>query len=82
METKVMVVDPGNYDLKSWDGNDKPKAIRSVKFKLPRGKYALKSDNLNPVVELNGDRFHFGLRAYDYRKQIHRRRQRKPTRFS
>jgi hypothetical protein len=71
METKVMVVDPGNYDLKSWDGNDKPKAIRSVKFKLPRGKYALKSDNLNPVVELNSSRFHFGLRAYDYRKQIH-----------
>ncbi len=71
METKVMVIDPGNYDLKFWDGNDKPKAIRSVKFKLPRGRHALKANSLNPVVELNSDRYHFGFRAYDYRKQTH-----------
>jgi hypothetical protein len=71
METAVIAVDTGNYDLKFLDGMGEPKAIRSVKFKLPRGRHALKANNLNPVVELNGDRYHFGFRAYDYRKQIH-----------
>lgn len=71
METKVIAVDAGNYDLKFWDGTGNPKAIRSVKFKLPQGRHTLKANNLNPVVELGTDRFHFGFRAYDYRKQIH-----------
>ena len=71
METAVIAVDTGNYDLKFWNGNGDPKAIRSVKFKLPRGRHALKANSLNPVVELNGDRYHFGFRAYDYRKQVH-----------
>ncbi len=71
METAVIAVDTGNYDLKFLDGMGEPKAIRSVKFKLPRGRHALKSNNLNPVVELNGERYHFGFRAYDYRKQVH-----------
>ncbi len=71
METAVIAVDAGNYDLKFWDGSDDPKAIRSVKFKLPRGRHALKANSLNPVIELNGERYHFGFRAYDYRKQAH-----------
>ncbi len=71
METLVLAVDAGNYDLKFWDGNEVPKAIRSVKFKLPGGRHALKANSLNPVIELNGERYHFGFRAYDYRKQIH-----------
>ncbi len=71
METLVLAVDAGNYDLKFWDGNEAPKAIRSVKFKVPGGRLALKANNLNPVIELNGERYHFGFRAYDYRRQIH-----------
>ena len=71
METAVLAVDTGNYDLKYWDGSGNPKAIRSVKFKLPRGRHALKANSLNPVVELNDERYHFGFRAYDYRKQSH-----------
>jgi hypothetical protein len=71
MQTAVIAVDTGNYDLKFWNGSDDPKAIRSVKFRLPRGRHALKANNLNPVIELNGDRYHFGFRAYDYRKQVH-----------
>jgi hypothetical protein len=71
METAVIAVDTGNYDLKFWNGLGEPKAIRSVKFKLPRGRHALKANSLNPVIELNGSRYHFGFRAYDYRKQIH-----------
>jgi hypothetical protein len=71
METTVIAVDAGNYDLKFWNGSGEPKAIRSVKFKLPRGKHALKANSLNPVIELKGDRYHFGFRAYDYRKQAH-----------
>ena len=71
METLVLAADLGNYDLKYWDGNGKPKAIRSTKFKIPNGRKALKSDNLNPLVELNGERFHFGHRAYLYRSQSH-----------
>ena len=71
METAVIAVDTGNYDLKFWNGSGDPKAIRSVKFKLPRGRHALKANTLNPVVELNSERYHFGFRAYDYRKQVH-----------
>jgi hypothetical protein len=71
METAVYAVDTGNYDLKFWNGSGDPKAIRSVKFKLPRGRHALKANSLNPVIELNGSRYHFGFRAYDYRKQVH-----------
>ena len=33
METAVIAVDTGNYDLKFWNGSGDPKAIRSVKFK-------------------------------------------------
>ena len=32
METAVIAVDTGNYDLKFWDGSGDPKAIRSVKL--------------------------------------------------
>ena len=71
MDTLVMALDAGNYDLKFWDRTGTPKAIRSVRFKLPRGKHALKADNLNPIVEVNNERYHFGFRAYDYRKQSH-----------
>src|SRR4028118_1472859 len=71
METAVIAVDAGNYDLKFWDGSDDRKAIRSVKFKLTRGRHELKANSLNPVIELNGERYHFGFRAYDYRKQVH-----------
>ncbi|MBE9128204.1 MULTISPECIES: ParM/StbA family protein [unclassified Coleofasciculus] len=71
MQTAVLSIDAGNYDLKFWNGSGEPKAIRSVKFKLPRGRHALKANSLNPVIELDGDRYHFGFRAYDYRKQSH-----------
>jgi hypothetical protein len=71
METAVIAVDTGNYDLKFWTSNGNPKAIRSVKFKLPRGRHALKANSLNPVIELSGSRYHFGFKAYDYRKQSH-----------
>lgn len=71
METKIIAVDAGNYDLKFWDGTGEPKAIRSLKFQLPTGRKPLLSNNLNPLLELNGKRYHYGHRAYDYRKQEH-----------
>jgi hypothetical protein len=47
METAVIAVDRGNYDLKFWNGSREPKTIRSVKFKLPRGRLPLEANSRN-----------------------------------
>jgi len=50
METAVIAVDRGNYDLKFWNGSREPKTIRSVKFKLPRGRLPLEANSRNNAL--------------------------------
>ncbi|MGB3491202.1 MAG: hypothetical protein WBA57_00635, partial [Elainellaceae cyanobacterium] len=35
---QTLALDAGNYDLKFFDGVGHPKAIRSVRYQLPRGR--------------------------------------------
>ncbi len=68
--SRIMALDAGNYDLKFWDGNGHPKAIRSVRYQLPLGRDAVRYTDASPLVELaDGSRFHFGAQAYKYRRQ-------------
>jgi hypothetical protein len=68
--TRTFALDAGNYDLKFWDGNTHPKAIRSVRFQLPQGRDAVRALDTSPLVELpDGKRYHFGVQAYKYRRQ-------------
>jgi hypothetical protein len=69
-ETRTLALDAGNYDLKFWDGEAHPKAIRSVRFQLPQGRDAVRYTEASPLIELpNGTRYHFGAQAYKYRRQ-------------
>jgi hypothetical protein len=67
---RVLAVDAGNYDLKFWDGVGHPKAIRSVRFRLPQGRDSVRYSDASPLIELSdGSRYHFGAQAYKYRRQ-------------
>jgi Actin like proteins N terminal domain len=66
----VLALDAGNYDIKFFDGQATPKAIRSVRFQLPQGRDAVSYAEASPLLELpDGRRYHFGLQAYKYRRQ-------------
>jgi hypothetical protein len=68
--TRTLAIDAGNYDLKYYDGNGNPKAIRSVRYQLPQGRDAVRYTDSSPLIELpDGTRFHFGNQAYKYRRQ-------------
>lgn len=68
--TRTLALDAGNYDLKFYDGNGTPKAIRSVRFQLPQGRDAVRYSDTSPLIELpDGSRYHFGAQAYKYRRQ-------------
>ncbi len=68
--TQTLALDAGNYDLKFWDGEAHPKAIRSVRFQLPQGRDAVRYTDASPLIELpDGTRYHFGAQAYKYRRQ-------------
>ncbi len=67
---RTLALDAGNYDLKFWDGNGHPKAIRSVRYQLPAGRDAVRYSEASPLIELpSGGRYHFGAQAYKYRRQ-------------
>lgn len=67
---RILALDAGNYDLKFFDGEGHPKAIRSVRFQLPQGRDAVSFSDASPLIELSdGTRFHFGAQAYKYRRQ-------------
>lgn len=70
MHTIVLAIDQGNFDLKYFDGLE-AKAIRSVRFKLPKGRLPLTSNNTSPLIEFEDQLYHFGYQAYKYRKQSH-----------
>lgn len=67
----VLAADLGNYEIKSWIGEGYPSAIRSVRSQLSGGTRALKSDDTSPLIEYQGQRYHFGHRAYHYRSRAH-----------
>jgi hypothetical protein len=68
--TRILALDAGNYDLKFWDGNNHPKAIRSVRYQLPQGRNSVRYSEASPLIELpDGTRYHFGAQAYKYRRQ-------------
>lgn len=67
---RILAMDAGNYDLKFFDGEGHPKAIRSVRYQLPMGRDAVSYSEASPLIELpDGQRFHFGAQAYKYRRQ-------------
>ena len=66
----VLALDAGNYDLKFFTGNGHPKAIRSVRYQLPKGRDAVSYSEASPLIELpDSRRYHFGAQAYKYRRQ-------------
>ena len=68
--TCSLALDAGNYDLKFWNGEAHPKAIRSVRFQMPQGRDAVRFTDASPLIELpDGTRYHFGAQAYKYRRQ-------------
>ncbi|MEC4814911.1 MAG: ParM/StbA family protein [Scytonema sp. PMC 1069.18] len=68
--TRILALDAGNYNLKFYDGQTNPKAIRSVHYQLPQGRNAVRYNDISPVIELpDGVRYHFGTQAYKYRRQ-------------
>ncbi|MEL6129111.1 MAG: ParM/StbA family protein [Cyanobacteria bacterium J06648_16] len=70
LATRVLALDAGNYDLKFYDGDGHPKAIRSVRFQVPQGRDAVSYSDASPLIELSdGRRYHFGAQAYKYRRQ-------------
>lgn len=69
MKTYQIAIDSGNFDLKYWTGEGQPKAIRSIRFKIPKGRSAQKSTEASPLLEFKGDKIHFGYQAYKYRCQ-------------
>ncbi|MEO0489666.1 MAG: ParM/StbA family protein [Cyanobacteria bacterium J06633_2] len=67
---KTLALDAGNYDLKFFDGEGHPKAIRSVRYQLPQGRDPVSYSDASPLIELpDGTRHHFGAQAYKYRRQ-------------
>jgi hypothetical protein len=57
-------------DVKFFDGEGHPKAIRSVRYQLPQGRDSVSYSDASPLVELpDGSRHHFGAQAYKYRRQ-------------
>ena len=67
---KILALDAGNYDLKFFDGEGHPKAIRSVRYQLPQGRDSVSYSDASPLIELpDGTRHHFGAQAYKYRRQ-------------
>jgi hypothetical protein len=70
VNTRVLALDAGNYDLKFYSGNGHPKAIRSVRYQLPQGRDAVSYSDASPLIELpDGRRYHFGAQSYKYRRQ-------------
>ncbi len=67
---RTLALDAGNYDLKFFDGEGHPKAIRSVRYQLPQGRDSVSYSDASPLIELpDGTRHHFGAQAYKYRRQ-------------
>ena len=63
---KTVALDFGNYELKTFDGGEKPRAIRSIHRKLPRGVNALIAKRNSPIVEIDKERYHIGFQAAKY----------------
>lgn len=68
-ETKIIAADLGNFELKYWDGNGSPKAIRSTHFRIPNGRTALRFTENSPLIEYKGAKLHFGSQAFKYRSR-------------
>lgn len=66
----TLAADPGNYEIKFWDGST-TRAIRAVYFQLPKGRQPLGGKPNSPVIEYQGRTWHWGVKAYEYRKQSH-----------
>lgn len=66
----TLVADLGNYELKFWDGSA-VRAIRAIQFQLPDGRRPLQGAPNSPVIEHQGKIWHWGYKAYEYRKQSH-----------
>ncbi|MEO1522052.1 MAG: ParM/StbA family protein [Cyanobacteria bacterium J06633_2] len=62
---RTVACDFGNFELKTCAGGE-PTAIRSIHFKLPKGVNALSAKPTSPIIEVSGDRYHFGLQANKY----------------
>lgn len=71
LKNLVLVADLGNYETKYWTGEWQPHAIRSVQTQLTGGTRALRATDSSPLIEHGGKRYHFGDRAYYYRRQSH-----------
>lgn len=71
LKTFVLAADLGNYEIKYWNGEWQPHAIRSVRSQLTGGTRALQATDSSPLIECGGKRYHFGNRAYHYRNQSH-----------
>jgi len=63
---KTIALDFGNYDLKTFDGITSPQVIRSIHRKLPRGVNPLIAKRNSPLIEIDGERYHFGFQAAKY----------------
>jgi len=70
LKTFVLAADLGNYELKFWDGSQ-TRAIRAIRFQLPNGRRPLEGKPNSPVIEYQGKTWHWGVKAYEYRKQYH-----------
>ena len=70
IQTFTLVADLGNYELKFWDGAQ-TRAIRSIRFQLPQGRRPLEGKPNSPLIEYQGQQWHQGIKAYEYRKQMH-----------
>ncbi|MEP0911779.1 hypothetical protein NDI45_12735 [Leptolyngbya sp. GB1-A1] len=70
MSLTTIALDPGNFQIKVCDGNEQPRSIRSVQYRLPKGVNALKSLKNSPIVDLeDGTRYHIGQQAFKYASQ-------------
>ena len=67
MKLSTFVADFGNFELKYLDGAGVPRAIRSIHTRLPQGVNSLGHTKNSPIIEANGSRYHFGVKAYEYR---------------
>ncbi|MBD2256282.1 hypothetical protein [Pseudanabaena sp. FACHB-2040] len=65
-------VDIGNYSTYAITNNfdDAPRYFRSMRARVTAGTRVLRADDLNPLVEWKGHKYHFGDKAHSYsRKQ-------------
>jgi hypothetical protein len=66
LKLQTIVRDFGNYEIKLYEGST-PIGIRSDYRKLPKGRNPLMFSETSPLIELEGgERYHFGMKAYEY----------------